>query len=68
MLLRARIRRFARVVIVRAGRIDRDAIGQALLLKEMAHHALGSRAAADIAHADEKQIHGGVSMQKVRQA
>ena len=57
MLLGAQIGRLARVVVVRASRINVYAMGQALLLQALAHHALGSGTAADIAHADEKKVH-----------
>lgn len=53
MVLRAAVRGFARVKVVRAGRIDRDALSQARLREPMAHDTFGRGAAANIAHANE---------------
>jgi len=54
------IRRCADVIAMRPGRIDLDGPPKARALGKFPKHALGGRRAADIAHADEKNLdHAG---------
>ena len=53
--LRARVGRLADMPIAHAGRVDLEAVGDALFFGDAAEHAFGHGRAADIAETDEQE-------------